>query len=93
MDHDATLFEMKQQWTDQFVTVDDKVQHGWHRFAGQVGRVVTINGNLKCLVDFQDGAWYDIAPEHLKRCSDQAASSQKYSTRKNSAQRNPVRQG
>ena len=28
----------------------------------QTGRVVAINWNNKALVDFQDGAWYDITP-------------------------------
>jgi hypothetical protein len=30
------------------------------RFAGIVGRVVTVNYNGKALIDFQDGGWYDI---------------------------------
>lgn len=91
MNQDDHLNELRQTWTDQYVTVSSD-QSMLRRFAGKTGRVVTVNGSMKCIVDFQDGGWYDIAPEYLTRCSDQAASSKMYQSRKNSAQRLPVRQ-
>ena len=30
------------------------------RFEGRVGRVVTVNCGGRALVDFADGAWYDL---------------------------------
>ena len=51
--------KLKQEWVDKYVTVTDKPE--LKRFAGIVGRVVTVNFNGKALVDFQDGGWYDIS--------------------------------
>ncbi len=65
--HNNTL---KKHWTDQFVTV--KPGHPeLERFAGIVGRVVTVNFNGKAVIDFQDGGWYDItaSEEYLTRLS------------------------
>ena len=44
----------RREWTDQYVEVNpDRPE--LKRFAGIVGRVVTVNWNGKALVDFQDG--------------------------------------
>ena len=61
---------LKQQWTDQYVTVKPE-RPELARFAGVVGRVVTVNFNGKALIDFQDGGWYDItaSEEFLTRLS------------------------
>src|SRR5260370_40753869 len=51
--------EIKREWTDQFVQVNP-VHSELKRFEGITGRVVTVNWSNKPIVDFQDGAWYDI---------------------------------
>ena len=50
---------LKREWTDQYVEVNPE-QPELKRFAGIVGRVVTVNCNNKAVIDFQDGGWYDI---------------------------------
>ena len=55
----ATNEALKREWTDQFVSVNPG-RPELTRFAGLVGRVVTVNFNNKAVVDFQDGGWYDI---------------------------------
>ena len=85
--------ELKREWTDQFVEVNAE-RPELKRFAGVVGRVVTVNYNNKALVDFQDGGWYDIAasPEYLKKL-DPATAKAKYNAAANSAQPHPEKQG
>ena len=84
---------LKQLWTDQFVTVKPE-RPELQRFAGIVGRVVTVNYNGMALIDFQDGGWYDIAasPEYLKKL-DPATAKAKYNAAANSAQPHPEKQG
>jgi hypothetical protein len=84
---------LKREWTDQYVEVSpDRPELA--RFAGIVGRVVTVNFNNKALVDFQDGGWYDItaSPEYLRKL-DVAAVKAKYDSKVNSAQPFPEKQG
>ena len=83
---------LKREWTDQFVEVNpDRPE--LKRFAGLVGRVITVNHNNKALVDFQDGGWYDIgASEEYLRKLDPAAAKAKYKN-VNSAQPIPEKQG
>jgi len=79
------------EWTDQYVTVSPgrpEVQ----RFAGVVGRVVTVNWNNKAVVDFQDGGWYDLSPECLSKL-DPAEGKAKFDPKVNSAQARPEKQG
>ena len=85
--------ELKREWTDQFVEVNAE-RPELKRFAGIVGRVVTVNYNNKAVVDFQDGGWYDIAasPEYLKKL-DAATAKAKYDAKVNSAQPIPEKQG
>ena len=87
---DATYEATKREWTDQFVEVDPG-RPELARFAGLVGRVVTVNCNGKALVDFQDGGWYDIATPFLRRL-DPAAAKAKYNSKANSAQPIPEKQ-
>ena len=61
------------------------------RFTGIVGRVITINHNNRALVDFQDGGWYDIAPDYLRKL-DPATAKAKYNAKANSAQPIPEKQ-
>jgi hypothetical protein len=84
---------LKREWTDQYVEVN-AARPELKRFEGIVGRVVTVNRNNKALVDFQDGAWYDIAAstEYLTRL-DPATAKAKYKGDVNSAQPFPEKQG
>ena len=85
--------ELKREWTDQFVEVNAE-RPELKRFAGIVGRVITVNYNNKALVDFQDGGWYDItaSAECLTKL-DPAAAKAKYDATVNSAQSHPTKQG
>jgi hypothetical protein len=84
---------LKQEWTDQFVTVKPE-RPELKRFAGIVGRVVTVNYNGKALIDFQDGGWYDItASEEFLNKLDTAEAKAKYDAKANSAQPIPEKQG
>jgi hypothetical protein len=83
---------LKREWTDQYVEVNPEHPE-LKRFAGLVGRVVTVNHNNKALVDFQDGGWYDItASEAFLRKLDPAVAAAKYKNA-NSAQPIPEKQG
>jgi len=60
--------ELKHEWTDQFVQVDDEVAE-LKRFAGLTGQVKTVNMSGQVLVEFEgseDIGWYDIHPRFLK---------------------------
>jgi hypothetical protein len=83
---------LRREWTDQYVTVNpDRPE--LKRFAGIVGRVVTVNYNDKAVIDFQDGGWYDItaSPEYLTKL-DPAEAKKKFNPKANSAQAFPDRQ-
>jgi hypothetical protein len=84
---------LKREWTDRFVEVNADLPE-LKRFAGIVGRVVTVNWNGKAVIDFQDGGWYDItaSEEYLKKL-DPAAAKAKYDSKANSAQPIPDKQG
>jgi DNA-binding Lrp family transcriptional regulator len=89
---EAAYEALKREWTDQFVEViADRPE--LKRFAGIVGRVVTVNHNLKAVVDFQDGGWYDItaSTEYLKKL-DAAEGKAKYDPKANCAQPIPEKQ-
>ncbi len=81
---------LKKEWTDQFVEVDES-RPELRRFKGIVGRVVTVNWNNLCVIDFQDGGWYDIAPAFLRKL-DAGEAKKKYDAAANSAQPVPARQ-
>jgi hypothetical protein len=83
---------LKREWTDQYVEVVPE-RPELKRFAGIVGRVVTVNHNLKAVVDFQDGGWYDItaSAEYLKKLDAETAKA-KYDAKANSAQPIPEKQ-
>lgn len=87
----TTWVEQKNLWTNRFVTADT-TQPQLRRFNNLIGRVVTVNGNMRCLVDFQDGAWYDIPPQFLNLCLDQEEAAKRYNAARNSAQVAPRRQ-
>lgn len=83
---------LKAAWTDRLVRVRDG-HPDYARFAGKVGRVVTVNYGGRALVDFADGAWYDIpaADQYLEAVPPEDAA--EYDTTANSAQKLPTRQG
>lgn len=84
---------LKRTWTDKFVRV--KPGHAeYARFEGKVGRVVTVNYGGRALVDFADGAWYDLpaTDQYLELLPDDEAKG-KYDATANSAQKLPGRQG
>ena len=88
----AQCEELKREWTDQYVTVKDRPE--LRRFAGIIGRVVTVNYNGKAIIDFQDGGWYDItASEECLTKVDPAEAKGKYDAQVNSAQPIPDKQG
>jgi hypothetical protein len=89
----AEADELKRTWTDKYVRVKAGLPQ-YERFAGRVGRVVTVNYGGKALVDFADGAWYDIpaSVDCLEVLSDEEARG-KYDPTVNSAQKLPARQG
>jgi hypothetical protein len=85
--------QLKREWTDQFVNVKPE-RPELQRFAGIVGRVITVNWNGKALIDFQDGGWYDItaSTDYLLKL-DAAEAKAKYNAKANSAQPVPEKQG
>jgi hypothetical protein len=85
--------KLKREWTDQYVVVNPEHPE-LKRFDGRVGRVVTVNWNGKALIDFADGAWYDIAAsaDNLKKL-DPAEGKAKFDPKANSAQPFPEKQG
>ena len=84
---------LKREWTDQYVEVNPE-RPELKRFAGIVGRVVTVNHNNKALIDFQDGGWYDItASDEFLTEVDPAEAKGKFDATANSAQPHPTKQG
>jgi hypothetical protein len=84
------------EWTDQYVTVNlgEPARPELQRFAGIVGRVVTVNWNGKALIDFQDGGWYDItASGEFLTILDPTEAKAKFDAKANSAQPFPDKQG
>lgn len=84
---------LKRAWTDKFVRV--KPGHAeYARFTGKVGRVVTVNFGGKALIDFADGAWYDLpASDAYLEVVEEAEATDKFDATANSAQKLPTRQG
>ena len=84
--------EIRKEWTDQYVLVNPE-RPELKRFAGIVGRVVTVNWSNRAVIDFQDGGWYDItaSTEYLTKV-DPAEGKAKYDAKSNSAQPFPEKQ-
>jgi hypothetical protein len=85
--------ELRRVWTEQRVVVRERPE--LKRFENMVGRVVTVNYSGKALVDFADGAWYDIpaSEEYLTMLAADDPQRAKYDAGANSAQPHPERQG
>ena len=91
MDRFEIQDDVRKKWIDQFVKVNED-RPELRRFAGVIGRVVTVNYNGRAIVDFQDGGWYDIpaSDEYLVKVD--TAEGAKYKN-VNSAQVIPEKQG
>lgn len=89
----AAVDQLRQFWTSKLVRVRAGARPELERFAGKVGRVVTINYSGRAVVDFADGAWYDVAEftAVLEAVTDEAEQ-KKYDATANSAQKIPSRQ-
>ncbi len=88
-----TVNALKREWTDKLVRVKPEVRSDLTRFAGRVGRIVTVNYSGRAVVDFADGGWYDIADfaAVLEVVTDEAEA-KKYDATVNCAQKFPARQ-
>jgi len=85
--------QLKASWTDRYVRVRPGHPH-YARFAGKVGRVVTVNYGGKAVVDFADGGWYDLpASDEYLEVVPAADAQDKFDPTANSAQKYPTRQG
>ena len=89
----TTVDRLKQLWSDKLVRVRPGTRPELERFAGRVGRVVTVNYSGLAVVDFADGAWYDVPDfeDVLEEVTDEAER-KKYDATANSAQKIPTRQ-
>jgi len=85
--------ELRRIWTDRLVFARAE-RAELKRFEGKVGRVITVNYSGKAIVDFADGAWYDIpaSEEHLRPLAADDPLRAKYDAAANSAQILPERQ-
>lgn len=90
----ADVDALKKKWTDKYVRVKAAARPELKRFEGRVGRVVTVNYGGRVVIDFADGAWYDVGDFEgvLEEVTD-AAEQKKYDATANSAQKFPTRQG
>ncbi len=90
----STVADLKKTWSDKLVRVKPGARPELARFEGRVGRVVTVNYGGRAIVDFADGAWYDVADFEavLDEVTDEAER-KTYDPTTNSAQKTPGRQG
>lgn len=88
----ATVDSLKKSWTDRLVRVKPGLKPELKRFEGRVGRVVTVNYGGRAVLDFADGAWYDLADFEslLEVVPEEEAKG--YDAGANSAQKMPARQ-
>jgi hypothetical protein len=91
MDRFIEKDQLRNAWVDSYVKVNEN-RPELKRFAGVIGRVVTVNYNGKAIVDFQDGAWYDIPASEEFLVKVDASEAAKYKN-VNSAQVIPEKQG
>lgn len=89
----ATVDALKKSWTDRLVRVKPGAKPELKRFEGRVGRVVTINYGGRAVLDFADGAWYDLADFENLLEAVPAEEANGYDATVNSAQKLPTRQG
>lgn len=85
------VHELRRTWADRFVVIRAPSPAEWQRFAGKVGKVMTINYSGRAVVDFGDGGWYDVA--NFETVLELVADAGNYDPSANSAQVLPIRQG
>lgn len=87
------IASLQKEWTDVYVraNLDQPVLR---RFGERVGRVVTVNWNGRAVIDFGDGAWYDVPADtaHLRKV-DPAEGQKLFDTKNTSAVARPDRGG
>lgn len=88
-----TAEQLKLLWTDRIVTAKMDREE-LKRFEGLTGRVITVNWAGKAIVDFGDGAWYDIpaSEDYLLPVASDDPNHSKYDPKANSSQARPTRQ-
>ena len=88
-----TVDQLRKDWTAAYVKIIAGKVPALARFENKVGKVITINYSGAAIVDFADGAWYDISNfvSALEKVTDEAEI-KKYNPEMNSAQLNPARQ-
>ena len=84
---------LKAAWTDRLVRVRPPEPPHLTRFAGVVGRVVTVSYSGRAVIDFGDGGWTDVTDfaRVLEEVTDEA-DRKRYDPTANSAQPRPGRQ-
>ena len=88
----ADVDQLKRTWTDRLITVKADARPELKRFEGKVGRVVTVSYSGRAVVDFADGAWYDVPQfENVLVEVTDDAEKKKYDATTNSAQAKPMR--
>ena len=90
---DKTIVDqLRATWSDRFVTVKAGMRDDLKRFEGRVGRIITVNYSGRAVVDFADGAWYDIADFENVLVEANDDEKKTYDSTVNSAQKIPQRQ-
>jgi hypothetical protein len=89
----TTIAQLRSAWEGRYVEVLPTAPAKFLRFAGKLGRVVTVNKNGCVIVDFADGAWYDVPnPDAMLTKVDDPARIGTFDATANSAQPLPSRQ-
>lgn len=88
----TTVDELKKKWSDKLVKVKADAKPELKRFEGRIGRVVTVNYGGRAVLDFADGAWYDLADFENLLVSVSEEEAKGYDASVNGAQKVPTRQ-
>jgi hypothetical protein len=85
---------LKKTWSDRLVRVRPGSRPELTRFETMVGRVVTVNWSGRAVIDFADGAWYDVTDfESVLTMITDDSETKSFDRTANSAQPKPTRQG
>jgi hypothetical protein len=88
-----TVAALRSNWEGRYVEVLPSAPVKFQRFLGKLGRVVTVNKNGYVIVDFADGAWYDVPdPNAMLTKVDDPVRIKTFDSAANSAQPLPSRQ-
>jgi hypothetical protein len=88
-----TIAALRSAWEGRYVEVVPAPPTKFQRFLGKLGRVVTVNRNGCVIVDFADGAWYDVPnPNTILTKVDDPTKIKTFDSTTNSAQPLPSRQ-